>query len=272
MKKKSWVDVLNKGLQFNDFRMLSPRIWSPPKDQKYEFLMREIDTIIFNKQKELDYFAPNLVAIQISIANQSIKKAGRVYRRLSRNLKEKKDTKETLTANLIKRTQLVYKYIELAQTSIVFSFTAVETFLNQSIPDSYIYTEIESKKTIQYNKEQIEKWIPWKTKIKKIIPEIYKIENIHNEPFWNNLIQLAEIRNDIIHQKTSNDTEVFEVFFNKNIVEICFSSNDFLTFMYNKVQSNIESMPNNIMNFPKLDESSELILFKQISEAEPIDL
>ena len=41
--------------------------------------------------------------------------------------------------------------------------------------------------------------------------------------------------------------------------------------MYNQVQEDIENMPDNIMNFPMLDVNSKLILFKKISEGEPLE-
>lgn len=273
MRKKSWIDKLDKRIPFNDYRMLAPRIWSPPENEKYEFLLREIDTINFDKSVEFDYFAPNLVSIQISIANQSIKKAAKVYNRLSKHLKNNKDTNNTLTKNLIKRTKLAYKYIELIQTSIVFSFNAIETFLNQSIPDDYIYIEKDSKKTSHYNKEQIERFLDWKIKIKKIVPDLYKINNITNQSFWSNLILLSDIRNNIIHQKSSKNTEIFEELFSKNIISICFSANDFLIYIYNEVQKDIDNMPLNIMDFPMIDiDNSTPILFKKINNATPIEL
>lgn len=51
-------------------------------------------------------------------------------------------------------------FLEEIQKAIIFSYKAVESFCNASIPDTYTYKKTTSKGIVEhYGKEQIERWV-----------------------------------------------------------------------------------------------------------------
>lgn len=52
-------------------------------------------------------------------------------------------------SNITNKSRLVYDYIELIQTSIVFGYTALEAFVNLSIPDDYQHNERTQKESMK---------------------------------------------------------------------------------------------------------------------------
>ncbi|WCF08318.1 hypothetical protein NDS46_29400 [Paenibacillus thiaminolyticus] len=85
---------------------------------------------------------------------------------------------------IINRSKIMYDYIEFIQSSIVFGFTVLEAFVNQSIPEGYEYKFENNKGVIEvYNKEAIERWLP-----------IYNTKPIKSINLWNMYCSLKSIR------------------------------------------------------------------------------
>jgi hypothetical protein len=271
MNKKCIVYQYNKeNLSLIDYRMLPPKIVSPVENTKIELIQRDIDVIKIKGGGEFNYFSPSIVSIQLNAAKPSILKC----KELSKKLKDlSKNQSELLKSyskdQIIHDSLLVYEFIECAQVAIIFSFTAIETFFNLSIPEDYKYEKKGSKNTEVYNKIQIERYISWKEKLKSIIPDIYKIEGLSDEPFWVRLHELIQIRNDIVHQKSTEDTAIVEKLLNIDIPMVCFSSIELISHVYSIASKN-ETIPECCSRFPVVSRDSDIFLVKKVSNLEPI--
>ena len=80
----------------------------------------------------------------------------------------------------------------------IFSTSSLESFLNQIIPNDFIYKD----KKENFTKKDIERNWSIKEKIKKAIPEITGVTIANDAAKWNILTSLIDLRNDIIHLKT----------------------------------------------------------------------
>jgi hypothetical protein len=129
---------------------------------------------------------------------------------------------------------LVCDYLESIQTSIVFGYTALEAFVNLSIPEDFTHTTEKNSKGISevFDKKAIERWLPLKTKIKNILTEIYSTKRIDSQKWWGQFLNLEQYRNDIIHQKSISHTEFYKVYFKQNIFSVCKSPTDVIRFFH----------------------------------------
>lgn len=83
-------------------------------------------------------------------------------------------------------------------------FAAIEAYINKSIPKDYEYRDTKANKTEIYNKEQIERHLPFEIKTKKVLKEITKKDFTTAHPQKNQHIEnLKEFRDSIMHPKTS---------------------------------------------------------------------
>jgi hypothetical protein len=200
-------------------------------------VIQEIDDIKFNGSNSLTYFIPNNVGILLSIAQKSTNSAKEIFEkelnpnRYNHSLNKTDNNKKD---HVIEKSVIIYDFIELIQTSIVFSYTALEAFVNLSIPEDYKYNQLISNKGITevYDKSAIERWIPLKTKLSEILVDIYQTENLSKKPIWSSLVKLEEYRHDIIHQKSINRVEFYKKYFNSDIFKICLSGEEIISFFY----------------------------------------
>ncbi len=96
----------------------------------------------------------------------------------------------------------IYNYYGLTSGFIIFLFTAIESFINQMIPDDFIYEDKQNRKTEIYNKAQIQEFLDFKTKITKVLKETTgKNFFINQTPTNQSIWKLKEFRDDIIHTK-----------------------------------------------------------------------
>jgi hypothetical protein len=184
-----------------------------------------IAEVKINKDK-ISYFTPNNIAILLSINSKAHERASKLYYSYFKNDNVIYDD------NIIKRSSKLMDYIEEIQTAIVFGYTALETFVNLSIPDNYIYENKNSKGIIEtYNKEAIERWLDMKKKL-NILQKIYNTKKLETQKWWTYFDLLEQYRNSIIHQKTINSTGFYKEYFKNNIFEICNISEKIIKFFY----------------------------------------
>jgi len=136
---------------------------------------------------------------------------------------------------IINRSKVIYDYIEEIQSSIVFGYTAIEAFVNLSIPDTYEYRFENSKGIIEiYKKESIERWLPLKAKLSDVLVPIYNTKPIKSLNIWNKYNAFEEHRNEIIHQKTVNYTNFYKKYFSIKIFELCNTPQELIKFFYDE--------------------------------------
>ena len=83
------------------------------------------------------------------------------------------------------------------------AFSAVEAFINQSIPEDVNY---KSKKKGFVNKEDVERNIYFKEKSTSLMKYIFGRDIVSEKPkLYAKILELKELRDDLIHLKTQND-------------------------------------------------------------------
>ena len=238
--------VLETGKDFTNSKSFDPRLNSAfitdSSGTEEKVLLQYVDEIMLEKHR-FSYFTPNSVALFFSLAEKSGVAAMGLLEQIKSRAKEDSHIDTYNTKALIDDSKLVCEYLEQIQTAVVFSFTAIESFVNISIPSEYIYEVKTSKKTEIYNKEQIERWVTWKDKLSKIIVDIYKTTKIENEKYWALFLKLVDLRNNIIHQKSTNDTLYIEKLFEDNVFDVCCSANQVYGFFIKNALSRFRSKP-----------------------------
>ena len=249
-----------------DYRMIPPQIVSPEEAPDVKRIKRNIETIRNKSKKELNFFTPSFVSIQLGSAQQALVECSKYFSAIKAKFQTHEDVKIT-HVDLVNDSQLLYNYIQSVQVAIIFSFSALETFINISIPDEYLYKRENKKSTEIFNKEQIERHIPWKEKLKHIVTNIYRINDIDRQPFWNHVNELIQVRNELVHIKSKDEAQLIEKLVNMNTVDLCFSANEFIEFVYKKATS-LESPTECFEKFPMIceDISDGVMVHKIVPE------
>jgi hypothetical protein len=99
----------------------------------------------------------------------------------------------------------VYAFFEKIMGSVVFACAALEAFVNESVPDTYVYVDASDKRfTTHYSKEQIERQLSLKVKLSAVLPAALNISLNKGGKLWNSAVKLIELRDRIIHLKAKD--------------------------------------------------------------------
>ncbi|MGP8154529.1 MAG: hypothetical protein ACLQBQ_10410 [Smithella sp.] len=189
-------------------------------------LLQNIETASIGKGKEITYFCPNNVAVLLSVSSKALDKAKELNEKYFHSPDKEfciEKVKEDKKYFLNQVSSTVCDYIEYIQTSVVFSYTALETFANLSIPEGYLY-EIENKsKGVKevYDKNAIDRWLSLKVKVQYILKDIYRTNKMESQQWWGHFSNLEQYRNDIIHQKAINSTNFYKEYFKDKVFLAC---------------------------------------------------
>ena len=129
------------------------------------------------------------------------------------------------------------------------------------------------RKTEVYNKEQIERYLSWREKIDLVVTDIYELPQIKQMNFWSDLIELLNIRNRLIHIKSSDDTQVLTDILNKDIFKICFSSQEYINYISENIIENDNVKAINIEKFPIISSKRKIALLqKNVDKVTPVNI
>lgn len=248
-----------KNLQLLDMRLLPPKVLVPDDIEDYKFLGWKVESLEM-QGKQVQFLTPSMVALQVNIANESLRKIQELKKSMQSMHHEQNVEDEDISELLIAHTLKVYEFIECAQKAIIFSFTALETFINLSIPYDFVWKKETQKKTELYNKEQIERNVTWREKINIVVNDIYGIPEIKKEKFWSSLMELLAIRNRLIHIKSSDDTAVLKDILNKDIFKICYAGQEYINFITDKTAENNSNNSFSFDKFPIISKSGKVAL------------
>jgi hypothetical protein len=271
---------LNKYLAIckpEEYEIFNKRIKKPIHASKNnsDMLLQEAQELTLNNKQKIDYFTPNNISLLLSISEKSLSQAKLVRKSI---ITTKIKTREDKLDQLKNSTETICNFIELIQTSIVFSYTAIEAFANLSIPQDFEYFKIKKDSGVslelKYNKDSIERLIPLKEKIKNVLPDIYDTKPIELEEFYSRLGQLESLRDRIIHQKTAEYIELYNDYFQDSIFKICKVSEEIINFFYEKCKNDFSTNPywpwisskDNI--FPKSGPNSSFVSGESIFDEE----
>ena len=226
------------------YRPVDNRLMKPACQQSYEggvlkgsMLIQDIDKVSLNKKSNITYFVPNNIALLLSVSDKSLQEAKKIHTKYFSNSEIELDL-EKMTGDrkemMNNASSLICDYLESIQTSIVFGYTALEAFVNLSIPEGYEHTAEKNSKGISeiYDKKAIERWLPLKTKVKSILSGIYNTKKIDSQKWWGHFLNLESYRNEIIHQKSISHTEFYKIYFKQSIFSVCRSPVELITFFH----------------------------------------
>jgi|LSQX01.3.fsa_nt_gb hypothetical protein len=119
-------------------------------------------------------------------------------------------------------------FLKYKISTLIFLQLTVEAFINYLMPEDFIYRqEIDGtksdkfkKQTREYTKEQTERFILFKDKLKGVIPQLTKIDfEKEYKKTYDTLINLNSIRNEIVHLRShkSGNLRHFHKVFDKVI-------------------------------------------------------
>ena len=242
------------GIHPRSYRITEPRLNKPVCIVKLSqgietgsMLLQDIDDVLIRGNR-LTYFTPNNIAILLSVSNKSLELARNINQsRLDPSKAELnfQNTNEDKRSFLDAKSKDVCDYIEAVMTSIIFGYTAVETFSNLSIPTNYIYQGKITKRNVKepVSKDKIERWFTLKEKVLHILPSIYKTTPPNKQKFWTHFVNLEKYRHNIIHQKTITSTDFYKYYFRSDIFNICTSAEEVIGFFYDYVGKDNKTNP-----------------------------
>lgn len=221
-----------------DKRIMRPIAVSDKKTGK-SYTLQQSETFNVNSKK-IYFTKPNNITLFVSISLKQLNEAKDIYKDfILEKLKDKApiEFKEEENSKL-------YDYFELIQMSIISIYTAIEGLANVAIPTDFVLEKINSKKVKElWSKENIERWISTSEKLGDIIPKILNIESPKKGVGWSKFKKLEEIRNDIVHQKTTEDPTKTDTLFlrkllNKDVFKIVESGFAMIKFFCDHSPSN----------------------------------
>ncbi|EKN4018728.1 hypothetical protein ACSIMU_001403 [Yersinia enterocolitica] len=231
---ENWSHISNGKNKFNFIhRSNTPLMCIDLKEDKCVILQETIDAKIGNKKISLS--RPNEISLSMNIANNSLKKSQLLRKSIIQKIGS--DKSKSFFENDVSE---IYDYLEEVQKTIVFSYKAIEAMCNSAIPDDYIYKKDSNKKGVLefYDKLGIERWVSTTEKVSKILPDVYRCVSPTQKPFWGHFKKLEELRNDIIHSKSSSTSQVLSELLSSDIDKYVRSCEELLKFFFEQDRVN----------------------------------
>jgi hypothetical protein len=184
-------------LDLFDRRQRKPQYFLNAKKKLMKVSHGENHTVTGN---ELNFYKPNIIGLFVNMSDKQLHIARELYL-IIKKMKPMSQQKPILSRA---DTKIVYDYLEAIQTSIMSIYSAVEAMANAVIPSEYEYNYKDNKGVIHvYNHTAIERWQKTKDKLKLIIPKALNIPSPATYKSWSKFLELEDLRNEIIHNKTS---------------------------------------------------------------------
>jgi hypothetical protein len=147
--------------------------------------------------KTLQLHVPNATALFLSSSHRSYNEA--------RSLRKKNKLDSGLKpAVAFESDDEAFTFLECLMSSIVAAYTAIEAFVNQSIPDGYVYQKVKAGVTQSFSKVEIERAIPLKDKLSSVLPEALSLNKPVGHKCWDEFHRLEAMRDRLIHMKSAD--------------------------------------------------------------------
>ncbi|WP_282147549.1 hypothetical protein [Algibacter lectus] len=128
-------------------------------------------------------------------------------------LKSLNDSRDELFGDLTKNNDVgnvlnsSYRFFGFASNFVTSLFNALEAFINSQIPNDFEYKKVDKKSTEIFNKEQIQRYIQFDEKIKKVVPQITnKSFHRHYSHKFEILKKFKDLRDKVVHTKADQKT------------------------------------------------------------------
>jgi hypothetical protein len=168
----------------------------------------------FVHQADGKYFVfpmPDLTLVYFNNAQRSLDEI-----RLSRQaLLQKVDVSQQLQETAEHE---LYHFYGTVSGFVIFLFTSIESFINQMIPDDFKFERPSNRNTEIFNKNQIQEFIDFKTKITTVLTEATGNNFFHSQTKVNQMIwNLKEFRDQIIHTKQDDQPLKYDKIIKKSL-------------------------------------------------------
>lgn len=98
--------------------------------------------------------------------------------------------------------RVLFDFFELFIAEVIFSFTAIEAFANESIPANFIYSWKNAKEVKQLSRADVERSVQLDEKLKRVLPMAHNIKSPAGTRAWQGFKELKTIRDRVIHMKS----------------------------------------------------------------------
>ena len=160
-------------------------------------------SVQYNKKHILSFGLPNMTALFLDQAYKAWQESQQLLQR-EQFLDSPSKYMPNGTINP-KDDASFFDLLEKRMVAIVFAYTALESFANESIPSDYIFRrERDDKKCMEeYKKEQAE-ILSLDTKLNYVLPSIYSVKPPKGFSVWHKYIFIKKVRDRIIHMKSKD--------------------------------------------------------------------
>jgi hypothetical protein len=155
--------------------------------------------IQLTKKKQLTIPLPNATALLLNSSAAAY--------RAAKELRDRNKLDKSLQADVsFQSDQEAFDYIERMIESIIMAFTAIEAFVNETIPEDYVYAHrVRSDIVLETSyKPDIERHVSIDEKLTAVLPEVLKCASPKGSRCWQNYRHLKITRDRIIHMKTQD--------------------------------------------------------------------
>jgi hypothetical protein len=163
------------------------------------YALASASTITKFENHKASFALPSHAALCLNLSNQAFEKAKVICKE---ELFQSKPHGHTAEEGL----PLLFDLFEQLFLNVIFAYTALEAFANESIPGNYVFSQLRQDKKCweRYDRTQIERNVSLDIKLSEVLPEITGIKFQKNGSLWNKYIKLKTIRDRIIHVKAAD--------------------------------------------------------------------
>lgn len=158
-----------------------------------------ISVIRLHKTKTLAITIPNATALMLNASARAFTEARGIRDQsgIDKSIREEVSFPSDMSA---------FDYVERMMEAILLAFTALEAFVNESIPDDYVYARFLRSSVIleATSKEDTERYVSIDDKLTLVLPEILGCASPKGSRCWQEFKALKDARDRIVHMKTKD--------------------------------------------------------------------
>lgn len=151
------------------------------------------------KKKTLTIPLPNATALLLNASASAFRNA--------RSIRDLNGIDTSLQPDVTFRSDKeAFDYVERMIEAIVLAFTALEAFVNETIPEDYVYARhIKSDIILEAtNKSTIQRHVKIDEKLTAVLPEVLTCQSPKESRCWQGYKQLKQTRDRLIHMKSED--------------------------------------------------------------------
>lgn len=149
-----------------------------------------------NKKKVVCIALPNATALFLNASRRSWEEA--------QDIRKSSKVDRSIRSEVTFSTRAEsFDYLERVMESVVMAHTALEAFVNEKIPDDFIYHTHRKSDVIleRMKKRDIERYLSLGEKLSDVLPDCLAVDSPRGSRCWEGFVKLKRIRDRIIHMK-----------------------------------------------------------------------